>query len=471
MQNRNFKKAAEKQRDSASESRGILRVSSRSAWTDLTWDLDNPSPGQISRIGWDFLLPDGSRSTAKKNFELLESFREIILGMIEDGGWYGRTLKPGSTSVLATGARHLFRWMVFRGLRSINELDSAAQQRYLDDIPFLIVCGDEFYGHNMDNAEFEPDEEIDYDEVTSDVDVPSNVELEPYEEEADGSQSDLMTWGKVRCRIIIFYAAYAQGHRLKKRGFGSMFEEPFGGKKITDVTAKLTSCTVGKTPPLPDEVAAPLLSKAIEWVLGKSEDVIALQKIHNDIRDNGLENGHCVSYISCSIRKALMEYEFSAMPGSPDPWRAKLEKKEVHVVDGKFVTHGAADFLRYSANRTRDACIILLMYLVGLRPGEICGIKGGLNEETGLPSCIEIRYSRSGLLEMFYLRSIVSKGKAQPSEAEWLLACRPVGSIHIPLTLFAVIVLQRLFSPWRRMSNMPLSNFEWVMPVVGRENE
>ncbi|MBG1251053.1 hypothetical protein [Burkholderia pseudomallei] len=64
-------------------SREHVVISSRSMWPDISWFLDSVNPGYpFYTICWHFELPDNSWSTDPQHFELLESFREVIWGMI-----------------------------------------------------------------------------------------------------------------------------------------------------------------------------------------------------------------------------------------------------------------------------------------------------------------------------------------------------------------------------------------------------
>jgi hypothetical protein len=77
------------------------------------------------------------------------------------------------------------------------------------------------------------------------------------------------------------------------------------------------------------------------------------------------------------------------------------------------------------------------------------GLKAGINQETGLPSCIVLRTSRTGLNIVFYLKGLVSK--IHSKEMEWVIGARPADSSYIPPPVRALIVLQQLFHYWREL--------------------
>ncbi len=100
--------------------RSQMKVSELSAWTDIFWRFEPTSPGTTARLGWEFILPDGRQSTDPEHVVLLESFREVIWGMLTRMSWYGRRPNVGSANTFGVGMRDLFRWMVYRGLRSFD---------------------------------------------------------------------------------------------------------------------------------------------------------------------------------------------------------------------------------------------------------------------------------------------------------------------------------------------------------------
>jgi len=77
------------------------------------------------------------------------------------------------------------------------------------------------------------------------------------------------------------------------------------------------------------------------------------------------------------------------------------------------------------------------------------GLKAGINQETGLPSCIVLRTSRTGLNTVFYLKGLVSKIHSR--EMEWVIGARPADSAYMPPPVRALVVLEQLYQPWREL--------------------
>jgi hypothetical protein len=107
--------------------------------------------------------------------------------------------------------------------------------------------------------------------------------------------------------------------------------------------------------------------------------------------------------------------------------------------------------LRLLADDLSRACSIILQSETGMRANELCSLPAGIDPETGLPACIEMRLSKSGMLELFYLKGTLSKTRPTPESATWLLAARPRGLDVLPNSVRAVEVIQRLLQPFRDM--------------------
>lgn len=467
-------------------SREHVVISSRSMWPDISWFLDSVNPGYpFYTICWHFELPDNSWSTDPQHFELLESFREVIWGMMKNGGWYGRTLKPASVAMYSPAFRSLFRWMVFNDLTSFGDLTPESLRNYLDELPFLISHGSSYFDADTETSErdeldewnasdaeaYEPELVLhdDGDSATGGTastdaaDMPTagdddaNEAEEAEEELACDKADDSATYHQVIARVTLFYLIYAQNHRLEERGFGVLKDVPFNGDKARKVLKTVTARTFNSTPPLPDEVALLLLGSAIAWVEHRAFDVMAVQEIFLSAVDRHLARGVQLERARLLARRELASYEFSKDPATGLPWRGPLEERidtpPNSSSEGQGVAPSIATAMRYNLFRLRDAAMTILQYLVGIRPSEVCAIEAGMDEETGLPSCVLMKRSKSGLLELFYLRSLLSKGLDQPQPNDWLIGCRPAGAKSLPLTVQCLSVLQRVFEPWRALGN------------------
>lgn len=411
-----------------------IQISSESRWCDETWYLDNPSPGQRNKIGWRFQLISGGWSTDLKNKLLLESFKEVFWGMLKDGSWFGKTLSSGSSPSFSSGMRELFRWMTYFKKNSFAELDEESCRKYVSDIPILLINRREFYGNV--NAVIDP---FDYDSFFKMINYVDAGKFQC----ADPDRK--FTYAQVSYRIKMIFYIFAQKSRLTECGLPAMVRLPFDGKRFGDLARQIVSHTISRIPPLPDEVALPLLQSALEWIESNAEDVIKIQNLLIELRRSELSKRDQ----SKVLKEELSKFSFPLVLYQAEGWGYphKASTDDASKFEVKDVPPSQA--VRRLVNSTRDACVLILEYFVGLRVGEICGIVGGWNSSTKLPQCIDIRYSKSGIMEMFFLKSVLSKGQVSPIDSEWLLGCRPVGASKLPPPIRALIILEKLFSPWR----------------------
>lgn len=442
--------------------KSAFAVSSKSTWLDLIWFLDTKTPGRKERIGWDFLLADGTRSTDSNYAELLEGFRVVFWGMLHDGLWYGKPLTVGSSGPFGVGMRELFIWMVWRGFRSFSSLKPNDLESYLDDLPALILDRQAFYNDlNADPlpiAEYhdstfterevldESFEEHESSEFTASPESATFESLGPepapganehdQEDEEEAEEDDQFSYHQAYIRLNTLYYIFAQSPALEREGLGVMSTVPFGGQRV-GVQVSLVAKHVKKiTPPLPDEVAQPLLQSALCWIDTYSADVLELQSQYFALRNSLRAKNYAVPTIKAKLVSLLESFRFSCPPESDRPWHSALYVRASHDLRGLIL-------------RTRDACVLALEYFVGMRISEICSAKYGTETDDGFPHCIEVKRSKSGLIEMFFIDGLLSKGRRTPVPQQWLIGCRVVGSAELPPAVRAVVLLDALFRPWR----------------------
>lgn len=211
---------------------------------------------------------------------------------------------------------------------------------------------------------------------------------------------------------------------------------------------------MNRIPPLPDEVALPLLKEALSWIDFKAKDVLRLQTEFVTCRNDATAAGLSISGAVNRTNKILQNFQFSAAEGNDSPWREPLpELENVSHPAKEDMEYDTTQNLRNLVMRARDASVIALQYMVGLRASEICSAKGGWTVGNDLPDCIIRRYSKNGIVEMFFFKGILSKGVPHPREDEWLLGCRPVGSSWFPVPVRALMLLEKLYRPWRKLGS------------------
>jgi integrase len=421
---------------------GDFWVSSQSQWRDRFWQLDNATAGvrpDASRIHWDVALPDGSRLTHPQWAPQLDAFKRFAWSLFTDESkYYGKPLKPGSASALSTGIGYLGRWMTRRNFLSFSELDSAASEVFLDDM------ADEFA-----LADLRPS--------NTEETIPDHAN-----DAAPGADGEGMSVSQVFGRVNIWLKLWRQAGALREAGIPTLPEPPFNGRSAKQVSRDIATRAASLIPPLPDEVALPIMNAAHRMIGLPAEEVIRLhemyaegvqaaindgQKWRNPQNDRGL--------------RAVKGFQFSILPGEMEPWHSPLDRAEVNDFWPTYKrgytpsTVSGSQLLRSLICSIRDACAIVIQSETGLRVSELCGLEPGIDRESGLPTCVRVRRSYSGLNELFYVDGRLFKTVASSERVEWLVGSRPVGSKEIPPPARALDVLTRLLDPWRKLARDP----------------
>ncbi len=390
-------------------------VSTRSRWRDDQWYLDNHTPGQkLKSVLWRRRLHDGSYLTDPRHAELLDAFRRLIWSLIADPR-SGKARTAGSAPQFSRGVHLVAWWMVKNGYRHFGQLDGASSREFREDLPGL--CQEveqarrsedpgELEEDQGDDAEDDPDEEADGDDLS-----------------AAGDLQDLGL-GPIYMALAVWHSVWKQRNALAEAGCPGMPERPFDGKPVATVARDIAQREIGRIPPLPDEVAALTMAAAYRLIGTPADDVMALQRLYIDTRRKMLRESNR-GMAHASTRETLRAFQFSTLPGEASPWHEPLRPISVEHLRWGEVTLHEIQRMRGLVQAIRDAAVIVLQSSSGMRINEVCGLSAGLDPGTGLPSCVRIRKSPSGLSELFYLRSLLSKTRAAPVEVEWLLGSRP----------------------------------------------
>jgi integrase len=205
---------------------------------------------------------------------------------------------------------------------------------------------------------------------------------------------------------------------------------------------------IQKIPPLPDEVAVAVMNAAHTYMETAASDVLRMVEDMLALRDTYRS--------SLIVSNHLKKFKFSVLPGSDRPWHPPLTAVE-----------SPASTLRLLMDDLSRACSIILQSETGMRTNELCSLRAGIDPETGLPVCIEMRLSKSGMLELFYLKGTLSKTRPTPESATWLLAARPRGSDVLPNSVRAVEVIQKLLQPFRDMAGGKMREALFVVFQLG----
>ncbi|WP_323143564.1 hypothetical protein [Massilia phyllosphaerae] len=433
-------------------------VSSVSRWPDRRWVFDGRAVGSgtstVTCI-WDFKLHDGSTLFDEDHSQLLHEARNFFWSLYNDRR-DGRRLKESAAGTVFPGLRRLLKWMVEHNYASFGELNNRASTRFCD---WLV----DYYANLSSDAAQElkratANAASDGQEVAVDDECVGNHDtVNESEDESTGSGQILhgdeyeeidpedvggITPGTMSFSLSTWRYLWEQRFALTRLGLPAMHEQPFSGRATHTVSAELATKLASRIPALPDEVAIPLLNEAHNFIATASSDLIkimeSIYQIHGATRE---DEGQTLSE-NPLVQAFLLSFKFSTSLGDSYPWREYLG------AGGK----SAFEDLRRLLDDLVDACTIIAQAETGMRIGEISSLLAGVNSDTGLPSCIAVRPSKSGMLDLYYLKSKLKKLRPTPVDEEWLLAAAPRGTKELPDAVQAIVVLQKVLAPLRALA-------------------
>lgn len=393
-------------------------VSEHSRWKESRWCFDNRTPGAhagSSTIYWDYELPDGLTLMDDAHFALADWSRRFAWSLVAEPGDGASPLAPGSIGNFATGHKTFVMWMVRNNYKLPHQLDEVALLAYLRDLPEIL-------------AEDEQDDE------------------------AEVGIGIAQAYNRVRIPILL----WQQRKALASAGIASTPRPPWEGRSALDVAQDIATKAAGFIKPLPDEVAIPILNKAA-WFLGTpTEDVIRLHQSCMDAyyRPPGSHpNGPGTSPDAAKVRRrrAQHTFAFTVLPSEHCSWLEDRRQLDSSALNGAI----DAQLVRQLVLAVRSAAVITIQAGSGMRISEICGLPAGIDAASGLPACVRIETSSTGLNELFIVRTVLSKTEETPRDVDWVVGMRPLGSNELPLPVQALIVLNRLFEPYRSMIGTP----------------
>lgn len=398
-------------------------VSSRSQWKDSVWYLDYDHEGihsTYSSVRWDFDLPNGQRLTDPQWSDLLDSLKRFTWSLIVDRQ-EGTPLKVLTLHRQSFIIRWLVAFMAGNGIASLNEIKNEMSwsifSEYVDD------CVD---------------------------------------------KGDDLNESRIRSFVAVFRLLREQAPLLERIGAQHLPEDPFDGQSASEVARQMEARISARIPPLPDEVALPIMAAADRLIWKPADEIIELFDSYISVRFSSK-----AIRVGTRMRRArilVKGYQFSTLPGESEPWRAPIQDMESIAFSP---AKGVRKIWRKSMRELhqlvldlRNACVIVLQSQTGMRIGEIASIKGGWNSVTGMPACIVVRKSRTGLNELFFIKATLYKTREAPEEAEWLVGMRPMGSSDVPTPVRAIEVLHRLFDHSRKSKGVGEEDANLIMSIA-----
>ena len=208
---------------------------------------------------------------------------------------------------------------------------------------------------------------------------------------------------------------------------------------------RLAVTAADEIPALPDEVALPILAGATRLLGRPADDVIELQRRYLSTMQRMDREPPTAERVM--LKSVMQGFEFGVVERGEAPWHAPILLGADEV--------GGGDALADLIDTIRTACLIVIMGFTGVRISEAVSpeIKPRILFDDGLPSCIVVENSKSGLSDHYMLKGLLTKGQERSTAETWLLGATPKHSGVEPSTVRAVRVLEMLYAPWRAFAS------------------
>jgi integrase len=405
-------------------------ISSVSKWSDTVWRLDGRG---ATALNWAFLLKDGVKFTSIEHASLLNYFKRFFWSLLVDSrncpSW-----TPHSSAVRFTGVKRIASWMVARSHYDFSSLDPEALEEFAEDL--LEDLAHE--GVQADDTElnYAGSSDIAIDEVVEDVE---NTDPQGF-------------YTALSAAFDVWKRLWLQAQVMNEAGVPAIQTDPLKGVTPHRAALDLTYRVITRIPPLPDEVALPIMNEAHRWIGIRAADVIRLHNLYLTVLEKN-KNLNKINTISDKDAATLAEFQFSVEPGCNEPWH--------HTVAPVAVTWGKDEMPAYQiptetvrklVDTVRAACAIIIQSETGMRVSEVSLIPAGYDVSRGEHNALIIRLSKSGLNELFFIQSTLVKTVKLAKTEEWLAGSRPVGSKFTPGPYRAVHILEELLAGWRNKS-------------------
>lgn len=415
------------------------RISSTSCWSDSIWRLDRDIGlrSHESTINWEFPLEDGSHFTDARHALLLDTFKRFIWSAVVDsrggGAWSYHSFATRASTI-----KRIVRWMVKYNYFTLAMIDPNAVSQFTDDLVEELQSD----GTLLDDAALL--------EGNSESDLPDEAIFENDDQYGEESDEEIGFASLVCKCLVVWQKLWYQSPALKSAGLPGIEEDPLRGQSARSLTLQLTTWVIKRIPPLPDEVAIPVMNEAHRWLGCRADDVIRLHNMYMD----ALAMRDIVSKqtVRLHVVRNIPSFTFSVEHDESEPWHPEISPSSTFSVDGNVQLQVPTDAVRDLVEKVAAACSIVIQSETGMRVSELAAIESGVDENSGLPKALATQLSKTGLNQLFFIRSTLIKTVKSPKLEEWLAGSCPVGSSFTPGPIRAIQILEALFEPWRRIS-------------------
>ncbi|WP_152612167.1 hypothetical protein [Leisingera sp. ANG-S5] len=439
--------------------------------------FDNETRGaksSSSTVSWDLDLFDGSNLCSPCHASLLDWLKRLVWSAFAAPGDGAGRLKPGSLGTLATGLRYFVNWCVENDVTLPSQMTRNVTKAYVDHLRTEANGGDEGQSlteavawnrlrvlamiwqqrHALKRVGIAPMPDPPFGRlgvcaVVKEIGAVASGTYRPIPSEVSlRILNTAMKLLNVPAKDVIRLgdlcaSAYATNDL---EGYSESHRKMTGKKRQRDAALGFQFSLVDGRPWHPSLDSATWDQKKIHGLRKKLTAYLAGVKelpafsvgsrMYVDTRKVVLSIGH----------QAGMEYFLHTCPHMNKALseRARLEGLSCPL-------NSPAGRLLQLTKAICSAAHIVVQGTIGLRISEVCGLKAGVCESTGLPRCIHVRDSVTGLAEVFVLTTELSKTEESPRAEEWAIGYRPKGSSRIPPAVHAILVLNRLLEPYREL--------------------
>ena len=466
----------------------LERVSSKSVWGDPRWVFDNPTSGSrdgASTINWNLDLPDGNNLLDPRHVDLLDWLRRLAWSTFAAPGDGAAGLKPGSLGHIGAALRSLVPWLVEQEIVWPNEINADVIAAYLDHLqkyadtddtevltrskayirlmPLALLWRQRYALERagippMPAAPFGRRSAI---KIAKQIAAVGSGSYRPLPDEVaiPVLNTAMAMLGAPAADVIALAEAYVSAHASAIAGTGgaSQRQKLAWRRELAVAKAFRFTAVDGQqwhAPLSPEEwepATIDIVRHKLQIYLENRQANWRMQTTKRPTlpiyRLNGLNR--------VDLRKVILDMEVKLaneqlLCRHPTLHAlindAALEQK-CFPVPMISVRHR----VRQLVLAIRSAAHIVIQATTGMRISEICGLKAGIDTVTGLPMSVQIQDSMNGLSEVFILISDLSKTEETPRAVPWVVGYRPKGSSDLPPAVEAIVIIDRLLSPWRAM--------------------
>jgi len=283
-----------------------------SAWRDTLWVLKPTNALEEvwpARLQWHFKLPSGAFFTDQRYEHLMESSRQLIALIRSCSLSTGLAQRATTVAGYFVHLKQLLRWMDQAGYTRFQDLDATAL-----------------------------------------------IQFHRYIADRKGNRRSQLTPATVQKYLYLLTCL----HRFRERLNDGLLIDPFPGRSHGEV-AGVRDFEIGRLPYTPENVAIPLVQRAIDLVIRDSGTILEARRVYAQGMASAKVRGLGVDACTTAANRDLQKSEL------------RLTSQPIATVVN----------LAHSIDMLYAACFVIISYLVGARVSEILHLEAGCVQRRG----------------------------------------------------------------------------------------